>query len=296
MPSQLKSLVLRAPGIYGLSTEGEQVQASPEFAREATNVAYDSAGRLGNRKGFSSTSSKYALTLGSNPIATDATAIATSAVDTSTEVITLSSHGFSTGDLVIYEDGGGTALAGLTDGTIYYVIKVDANTFKVASSLANANAGTAIDLTGTGNNDQFFRYRVGDTDALATARQPSESETAPGTFPFTMVSGSLPTAVPRHISATTAGSGDGSKTVTITGTDVTDTTITETITLPSSATTTNGSQLFKTVVSATISAAPAPNVSLGGAEFHRTYYFTYCSRQSCRRYSYFKRLCVPLQV
>ena len=263
MPSQIKSLVLRAPGIYGLSTEGEQVQASPEFAREATNVAYDSAGRLGNRKGFSSTSSKYALTLGSNPIATDATAIATSAVDTSTEVITLSSHGFSTGDLVIYEDGGGTALAGLTDGTIYYVIKVDANTFKVASSLANANAGTAIDLTGTGNNDQFFRYRVGDTDALATAQQPSESETAPGTFPFTMVSGSLPTAVPRHISATTAGSGDGSKTVTITGTDVTDTTITETITLPSSATTTNGSQLFKTVVSATISAAPAANVSLG---------------------------------
>ena len=179
MPSQLKSLVLRAPGIYGLSTEGEQVQPSPEFAREANNVAYDAAGRLGNRKGFSSTSSKYALTLGSNPITTDS-----------------------------------------------------------ASDAA-------------------------DTDALAAAQQPSESSTAPGTFPFTMVGGSLPPTAPRFVSATTAGSSDGSKTVTITGTDVTDTAVTETLTLAGSATTVLGSQLFKTVTSATISAAPAANVELG---------------------------------
>jgi len=183
MPSQLKSLVLRAPGIYGLSTEGEQVQASPEFAREANNVAYDAAGRLGNRKGFSSTSSKYALTLpngtGANSITTDS-----------------------------------------------------------ASDAA-------------------------DTDALAAAQQPSESDTAPGTFPFTMVGGSLPPTAPRFVSATTAGSSDGSKTVTITGTDVTDTTVTEILTLAGSASTVLGSQLFKTVTSATISAAPAANVELG---------------------------------
>ena len=180
MPSQLKSLVLRAPGIYGLSTEGEQVQASPEFAREANNVAYDSVGRLGNRKGFSSTSSKYALTLpngtGANSITTDS-----------------------------------------------------------ASDAA-------------------------DTDALAAAQQPSESDTAPGTFPFTMVGGSLPPTAPRFVSATTAGSSDGSKTVTITGTDVTDTAVTEILTLAGSASTVLGSQLFKTVTSATKSAAPAANV------------------------------------
>ena len=37
--------------------------------------------------------------------------------------------------------------------------------FKIASSLSNANAGTALDITGTGNNAQTF---VGDT-ATATA-------------------------------------------------------------------------------------------------------------------------------
>ena len=262
MPSELKALVLRAPGIYGLSTEGEQVQASPEFAREANNVAYDAAGRLGNRKGFSSTSSKYALTLGSDPIITDATAIATSAVNTSTETITLNSHGFSTAERVVYDDGGGTALAGLTDGTTYFVIKVDDNSFKLATSAANATAGTAIDLTGTGNNDQFFKYRI--AYSICDAQQPSESSTAPGTFPFTLTADiNHPTGAPRFVNATTTGSSDGTKSVTITGTDVTDAVVTETINLESSATTTNGSQLFKTITSATISATPAANVQLG---------------------------------
>ena len=102
-----------------------------------------------------------------------------------------------------------------------------------------------------------------DDDALATAQQPSESTTAPGTFPFTMVSGSLPPNAPRFVSATTAGNGDGDKSVTITGTDVTDTVVKETIDLPSSAATENGSQLFKTVTSATITGPPAANVELG---------------------------------
>lgn len=262
MPSQLKSLVLRAPGIYGLSTEGEQVQASPEFAREANNVAYDSAGRLGNRKGFSSTSSSYALALGSDPIITDATAIATSAVNTSTETITLTSHGFSTAERVVYDDGGGTALAGLTDGTTYFVIKVDDNSFKLATSAANATAGTAIDLTGTGNNDQFFKYRI--AYSICDAQQPSESSTAPGTFPFTLTADiNHPTGAPRFVNATTTGSSDGTKSVTITGTDINGNAVTETIDLESSATTTNGSQLFNTITSATISATPAANVQLG---------------------------------
>jgi len=82
--------------------------------------------------------------------------VATSAVNTSTETITLTAHNFSTGDEVHYSNGGGTTLAGLTDDTIYYCIKTDANNFKLATTKANADASTAIDLTGTGNNSQVF--------------------------------------------------------------------------------------------------------------------------------------------
>lgn len=69
-----------------------------------------------------------------------------------------SAHGFSTGDAVTY-GAGGTALTGLTDSTVYYVIKVDANSFKLASSYENASGKTqtAITLTATNGaaNDTF---------------------------------------------------------------------------------------------------------------------------------------------
>ena len=60
MASKLHSVVLRAPGIYGLNFEGEAVQKTPEYAKLADNVAYDASGRLCNRKGFSPTSAKEA--------------------------------------------------------------------------------------------------------------------------------------------------------------------------------------------------------------------------------------------
>ena len=80
--------------------------------------------------------------------------IATSAVNISNEQITIANHGMSTGQTLLYDNGGGTALAGLVDDTVYYVIKVDSNTIKLATNSSDATAGTAINLTGTGNNAQ----------------------------------------------------------------------------------------------------------------------------------------------
>lgn len=72
-------------------------------------------------------------------------AVASSAVDSATETITSTAHGLVTGDAVVAT----SAVNGLSTNTLYYVIKVDANNFKLASSHANALAGTAFDLTGT---------------------------------------------------------------------------------------------------------------------------------------------------
>jgi len=94
--------------------------------------------------------------------------IATTAVNTTTEVITYNGHGLTTGDRIHYYNGGGTAITGLTTNTTYYAIVVDANTFKVASSAENATAGTAINLTGTGNNAQYFDL-LDETTATAVA-------------------------------------------------------------------------------------------------------------------------------
>lgn len=100
--------------------------------------------------------------------------IATSMVSISDETITQTAHGMRTGTKLTYQDGSGTALAGLSDNTAYYVIYNTADTVKLASSLSNANAGTAINLTGTGNNAQTFQ---GDT-ATATATVTTGAVTA----------------------------------------------------------------------------------------------------------------------
>ena len=67
-------------------------------------------------------------------------------VSISGNTLTFNNHRFVTGQKVTYNDGGGTAIGGLSDGS-YFIIKIDQNTIKLASSASNATAGTAINLT-----------------------------------------------------------------------------------------------------------------------------------------------------
>ena len=74
-----------------------------------------------------------------------------SVVSTSDNTITHLGHRLVQGQRVTYTDGTGSAIGGLTDGTVYFVIINDANSFKLASSASNAAAGTAINLTSVGS-------------------------------------------------------------------------------------------------------------------------------------------------
>ena len=96
------------------------------------------------------------------------------------------------------------------------------------------------------------------TTYFATAARPNTSFTMANTaFASTHNGGGA------VITATTAGSSDSGKTVTLTGTDLNGLAQTEVITLPGSATTTAGTKYFLTVTGAEMSAQPAGNVSLG---------------------------------
>jgi hypothetical protein len=66
------------------------------------------------------------------------------------DTITINNHRFLTGSRVTYSNGGGGNITGLTNGTVYFTIKVDHNTIKLATNVSNANSGTAINITGTG--------------------------------------------------------------------------------------------------------------------------------------------------
>lgn len=97
--------------------------------------------------------------------------IPTANVNTTTEVISYTDHGLTTGDQIKYYNGGGTTLAGLTHNTLYYANVIDEDTFYVYDTSAHAIAGGAtgkMNLTGTGNNLQFFDL-LSETTATAEA-------------------------------------------------------------------------------------------------------------------------------
>lgn len=100
--------------------------------------------------------------------------IPTAAVDTGTEVITYSAHGFAEADPIVYNNGGGTSLAPLVSGTTYYAKNIAAGTFQVAATAG----GAAINLTGTGNNAQYFSKDGGET--VQIIRHPGVMRVASG--------------------------------------------------------------------------------------------------------------------
>ena len=71
-------------------------------------------------------------------------------VNHSADTITINNHRFLTGSRVTYTNGGGGNITGLTNGTVYFTIKVDHNTIKLATTAVRAASGTAINITGTG--------------------------------------------------------------------------------------------------------------------------------------------------
>lgn len=83
-------------------------------------------------------------------------------VNNTDKTITIADHGLGTATKLLYTKGT-TGIGGLTSGNSYYVIVVDSDTIKLASSALNAIAGTAITLSGTPAGVQKFTHE-GDGD------------------------------------------------------------------------------------------------------------------------------------
>lgn len=95
----------------------------------------------------------YDLMLKSAFVAVSPLVIASTGWDDTTDVITSVAHGLYTGMVFQVTTSGGLP-AGIAGTTDYWVIKLTDDTFSLASSLANAVAGTAVNFTtaGTGNH------------------------------------------------------------------------------------------------------------------------------------------------
>lgn len=72
--------------------------------------------------------------------------------DAGTDILTIASGTMpNTGVAVTVSNSGGSLPTGLSAATNYFVIKLSSTTCKLATTIANANAGTAINITGAGS-------------------------------------------------------------------------------------------------------------------------------------------------
>ena len=88
----------------------------------------------------------------------DGTSIPFAAFSVASNTISLTDHGFITGDKVTYHsDPSGQPTVGLTDKENYYIIRIDSGNFRVAKSKSYARQGFAVDITaqGTGGDHKF---------------------------------------------------------------------------------------------------------------------------------------------
>ena len=77
-------------------------------------------------------------------------------VDTANNLLTSVAHGLTTG-LKVQVTTSSALPAGISALTDYFIVKVDADTFKLSDTLAHALAGTdIIDITTTGTGNQTF--------------------------------------------------------------------------------------------------------------------------------------------
>ena len=81
--------------------------------------------------------------------------VASSSVNTGADTITITGHGTSTGDQLTYTEGS-SSIGGLATNNVYYVIKIDDNTIKLAATTSNANSGAAITLSSQGSGTHQF--------------------------------------------------------------------------------------------------------------------------------------------
>ena len=137
------------------------------------SAGVDNLGGVGMKLAGSCHRTVPAVTVAAPPTNT----ITQAKISVADNTITVANHGFRTGTKLNYLNGSGTSAGGLSEQAYYVIAKETAdsgttmgdltsNTFALASSLSNAQAGTAVDITNDGGADD--QTLIGDT-ATATA-------------------------------------------------------------------------------------------------------------------------------
>lgn len=157
---------VRNSHVYSLNVEGQGITPATVTGTSDGTATNDEvtalvvaalngvAARNFTAEATGSATAMVATVMGDASITINAT---TFTVNTGTDEATATAHGLTTGDGPIQTTNSGGGLpAGLAVLTNYWVIVTGVNTFKLATSRANALANTAVDLTTAGTGTQTY--------------------------------------------------------------------------------------------------------------------------------------------
>lgn len=108
----------------------------------------------------------------------------TTDVNTTDDYITLTAHRLVTGTSVVYSNGGGGDIGGLTSTNTYYVIRISRNRISLTDTYENALSGVAVDLSsiGTGTSHSLESSNLaGEADGPGTVALVTGSNVITGT-------------------------------------------------------------------------------------------------------------------
>ena len=158
-------------GFKGGNAAANKIWTLPLVDGSANQIlATDGSGTLQWATGLSSSLNQYNVSVGNSSnvatstdtsllgdIKSDPISAAFTVTIASPCVATLTAHGLVTGDRV-YATTSGALPTGLTASTTYFVIKIDANTFNLATSQVNALTNTKINTSGSQSGTHTLFY------------------------------------------------------------------------------------------------------------------------------------------
>jgi hypothetical protein len=169
---------LADPGTGATANAGEATGGSPVYARLANVLAASASGQKLNTSTFTfdvpagtygfftlwntltgNTGTEYR---GHIPFGGASAIKGFATIDTTltNDQFLAPGHGMANDDrVIVYNNFGGSLATGLTEGTVYFVVSVATNTFK----LSTTSGGAAVDITGLGNGTVFYQRVVPET-------------------------------------------------------------------------------------------------------------------------------------
>jgi hypothetical protein len=167
---------LNAPGNVAVSITNN----SPAYLRVNKITIPDHVGGRVNFNGVDVESNEDIAELNEHKATFDS-----SVVDESNDWINIDTGSFGTGDAVIYRNAGdGDAIGGLVDGTTYYVIVLGPDTMQLAETKTDAEAGTPVNITLSGepSSHRLTAIPVFSTFETATGTSEAPEITITNTF------------------------------------------------------------------------------------------------------------------